>query len=695
MAGDVERLAGILRDPNVRQSDREEAAARLVSRQSGPADAVLQDVLVNGSRDARLAAARALAADRFPNEALIEPLAGLLRAEPKFPSLAEAAGRALAAYRRHRVAMNHLVEFSRDSNQPADARARVIRALGRVVDPGAAEVLVGLLSTRAEPRLVRDAAGDALVDMTGLRENGRDVRRWDQWLQQNADKTTDRWRADVLEGAAARLDRIRGRHERLVGTLDDRLFGQYRDAPREKRADVLLGFLNSAEPDERAIGAGIVTRAVQAQEEVNDAIRNRLVDLVGDSDPTVRRVVAQAIRDLNHREALAALLTQLEQEREPDVRIAIAGALAPIGDPSAVPQLVAMLNVTQNPPDVAAAAAQALGRLARVLRQTDPKTADFVVERMRALVINPQLRSPGGDDVRVAAIDALAALQDPQLLQTASDLLSEQAGEPLPVRQAALRALRELGNPEANAPLMRVLSDERDASLRLLALDALARTAGFELAGLLLERSGRAEIDELVRDRAWATYLAVLQKGTEQELVKEVKRHAEPERQIEVLRVLCAKLEKSGQVRDLAYQRQNLGAALLKLAQPRPAEAARYFHQALDYWLKSNDPDRAAAVEVLTGLELKAWLQAREYTAAMRFSEETIKRDPTQQDTVGPIIKNEADALREKKQFENATALIKEALAMSPPLEQRHMGDLKRIQSEINATANGNGGPPQ
>jgi len=44
--------------------------------------------------------------------------------------------------------------------------------------------------------------------MTGLRENGQDVQRWEQWWQANQNKPDDQWRVDLLRNRAARYDAL-------------------------------------------------------------------------------------------------------------------------------------------------------------------------------------------------------------------------------------------------------------------------------------------------------------------------------------------------------------------------------------------------------------------------------------------------------------------------------------------------------
>ena len=684
VAGDLAALEAELLRPDAPAADREEAAARLVSRQSPGGDERLRNILASAEapRDARLAIARALSDDPTPSETMIGPLGALLRAGAD-RALVDAAAQALANYRRNTAALDELLGFVADADIAAEPRARVVRVLGRVVDPKVAEQLVALVGDGRDS--LRTAAADALAELTGIRDFGPDQGRWRQWLRNNEPGLNpERWRADLLELKAANLERLRRRQDTLTAALEARMVQQYQAAPREQRADLLLAFLESDQPDERAIAARMVTSAFRNLDVVSEKVRERLIALVGDSDANVRYAVAITLTNLNHRPALAAELTQLAQENEEGVKVALIEALARIEDPAAGPQLVAAL--LGNPsPRVFTAAATALARVGRELRRTNPALADQAVARLRAVALNRAAALAS----RTAALDALAALQDPRLVEFLQRLLTGPQPDPsVPVRQAALRALGALGDPAAAEIVTATLRAEtRDPTMRGSALDALGRIGNLaEHGGLLLDYTQRQnETDDSVRIKAWEAYQAMLPRATVDALNRELTSlKSDPARQAVVLEELCRKLEQS-QLRkdrdDLANFRVSLGEVYMLQTPPQTEKAILNFRRALDHYLQNNAVE--AATEPLVRQLMDAYLKSKDFAQTATFAEQMITRDPRQKETVGSAIKNEADRLRTAGDTRGALNLIDEALKMDPPLEPRHQNDLRTIKQEI------------
>ena len=690
VAGDLAALRAVLTQPDARPADREQAAARLVSRDRPEADDILRAALSGDVRDARLAVARALADDPTPSEAMVAPLAEQLRygVEQKSNALVEAGATALANYRGNGDALGELVRFAGDGAQPADARARVVRALGRVVEPEAARTLVLLLRTAA----LRAAAADALVDMTGLSQNGSDAERWTAWLQANAPamaNNRDRWRAQLLDARAARYERLRRRHDALVDADDERMAQQYQAAPREQRAGTLLSFLTSEQPDERAAAARLVTRAFKAGDPINEPVRDRLVALVGDSDEAVRYDVAVTLTNLNHRPALSAELTQLAQERDERVKVALVEAVGRIEDPAAAPQLAAML-ANETSPRVIAAIANALGRIGRDLRKTDAAAADGAIRRLRDIAGSRNRAA----DLRVAALDALGALQDPELPSLAQNLLAGNQADPsLAVRRATLHALGNLTGPVA-AEGAEIISatlraGPREPELRAEALDALGRVGNLpEHGGVLIDYTeSRNELDEAVRQHAREAYQATLPRATPAQLAREqyaLKNNSDLARRAAVLEELCKQLENSPDKQDLATSRVDLGTVYASENPPQLAKAILNLRQGLTFYLRNGAGENVTTplIEQL----IKTYLASKDYAATAQFGQEMIRTDPRNKDSVGRAIKNEADRLRgssDPRGAQDALRLIDEALKMDPPLDERHVEDLRRIRQEI------------
>src|SRR5688572_13304514 len=91
---DLDHLRSTLENPEA--ADKDEAARRLVSRDTPEARAILNNVLDSAERSGQLAVARALAADPSPNAQFIGPLQKLLSNDPQ---LTEAAAQALAQFK--------------------------------------------------------------------------------------------------------------------------------------------------------------------------------------------------------------------------------------------------------------------------------------------------------------------------------------------------------------------------------------------------------------------------------------------------------------------------------------------------------------------------------------------------------------------------------------------------------------------
>jgi len=693
VAGDVRHLADTLRNPAARPAERDEAASRLAIRPGAQADAVLREVLGSGSAASRISVARALADDASPREEFIGPLAQLLGGgEQRSAALAEAASTALAAYRRNPAAVDALIRSANDTNQPAPLRIAAIRALGRVVDSVAAQSLVQIVNAGNDRRDVRDAAAEALVEMTGLAENGREPRRWQQWLQQSGPgNNPDAWRADLLETRAGRLERLRRRHESLVADLRQRLSRQYQAAEKDRRQAVLLDFLNSPEPEIRIIGTDLVTLAMQENEDISAPVRDRLVAMVGDSDPQVRLRTADTLHNMNYAGALSALLTQLAQERDDRVKVALAVAIAPIEDPASVPGLLDLLK--NNPsPAVALAAVRALGAAARDLRAADPALANTVAGHFRAIVL-PRRNTAGNEDLRVAALDGLAALKDPRVLDMARGLLAPDQSPA--IRQATLRVVGELGNERGSDLVLNVLQTDRDPVIRRLALDALGKTGGMVYYETLYRYTQPAEADPTVREAAWQALLAALPRGSAEDLSKTAQLlKADPEHRVFVYEALAKRLRQQGKMDDWAQQLQNLADEEMKLKTPRRAEAAGHYEEALNYWLQNNGAP--LTIDELTRKVVETRLAAGQYAQAVKFAESAIARQKeAAQAVVGPVIKNEANRLRDlgtPEGYAKARTLIDAALKMNPGLEPRHRKDLSDFLKDIDAATGGSPG---
>jgi HEAT repeat protein len=690
---DLERLGAELRSNQngVTQYQRDEAARRLLARRTPQGQQIIIAALVDvNNPSAQLAAARALAANPDSDPALITPLFALFG--PNRP-LCDAAAQALTVYKAHPTVLNRLIELARNPQQPETVRLATVKALGSFPEKRAAEVLITLLVEGTEPVAVRQTAGDALVEMTGLRMNGREVRQWQQWWADHAAQPETEWRAELLQSRSLRYDQAQLRHAQLTQELQALLSEQYRAAPDPSRLDILLRYIRSSEPEVRVVGARMIHEDFNARDRiVAPAARAAIREMIGDSSPAVRMEVAQVLRAMNDPEALDPLLAQLAQEPEGDVRAALARALAPIQDLRAAPILIVLLQDEST--RAAEAAALALRDLGPLLKEHQPQLAAQAARELRALVE----RQPAGvraNALREAAVEAMVPLREPTLFSTFVSLL--RPNEPVAIRRHAVRGLGELRDPRLADTIVRVLDDPReDASVRLAAVDALGRISTFEQAGALYRRlDPQNEPSEAVRERAWLILESLFPHADEAQLAEWADRfQAQPQRRLTILRALARKYQDARREEALAIVRQTIGETLMQTNDF--SEAAVFFKLALDYWQERRI--EGMHTEGLIERRMTALLRSRQYPEAISFASAQIARDRAQQQTMGRLIRQEAERLRDADDPGNALALIHAAQGMEPPLPEPYAGNLNTIlrdiqQDDRNRTAPANQGP--
>jgi HEAT repeat protein len=670
--------------PEASQADRDEAARQLLANGQPDATLTLLAALRDGGHDTQLAVARAVADSPAPDPQFVEPLANLLGGDR---NLDEAATRALGRLgSASPAARQQLLDFARDARQTPGLRALGIHAAAAIVDKSVAAALVGLATDDRESATIQNAAVDALADLTGLTDMPRTGAAWKSWYDANAAKPDDRWKLMVYATRDPHLDEIAQRQARLVGGLYAVLNDAYQ-AAADKNAAVLR-YLASAEPEVRAVGARLVRESFLSGVALpTDAQKQRLTELIGDSDSQVRVEVAQTLKTINYSGALDAMMAQLPLERDPDVKIALAGALAQIGDIRAVPLLRPLLNDPS--PAVARAAAEALRALGAALYKADPNAAHALAVQLWQLY-QRQAGDPATADLQAACIEALAPLHESSLAQPLVRLLDPDQSDR--VRSAALRALGGLGDPNTDDAINKLLTEEPEPSVRLDALDALAKTGSFgtdadALYGFFSPKSN--EQDPQVRDKAWQVFEALLPSASKEVLSDWEKRLAhEPEHRLAVLLVLNGKYQQDHNLDDLASTEENTGDTYTKLNPPDEAQAARYFRRALDYW-QSQNADNVTTDSLVSEL-MNALLKSGQYADAAKFAGVTISRSPAQQQTMGSLIVQQADALREAAQTNSDAAaradalrLIDEAMKMKPPLLDSYQDDLRNIQSQL------------
>jgi HEAT repeat protein len=419
------------------QGTRVRAVLELAAMDDARARALLVPALTDRDPIVRETAARVLARRGAPEalEAATAWLSGtvprerliglhVLKDAPELPATARRAaeratrdgdlatrGQALELLARQSPAASFSVVLAALNDEHRDVRARAARVLGDLHDPRAALPLIARLDDG--DRLVR---AEAIASLGALGE-----RRALPALLRQLDGPTPDLRLPAIDAlgalgdpaAAPALARIAARRP-----LDE----------TARHAMLALGAIGSPE----ALDA---LRAQAREPETLDEVREALARAGARALPLLRRELAEGTP------STAALAAEL---------------LGMLGDRSAAPWLIAALD--QRGP-AAPAAAVALARLGE----------DAAVPALLRAAVAPA----GGVELRVAALDALAASRDDR---AAEGLTGPLADADAGVRAAAARAAGACGGP-ALAPALAMRLGDADGRVRLEAARSLARLA--------------------------------------------------------------------------------------------------------------------------------------------------------------------------------------------------------------------------
>lgn len=678
------------------QPQRDEAAQRLVEIGSPATESILLNALVGNDERTQNACARAIAHGRVLDPRWIDPLVQMLGND----RMVDSAAHALARYDSDPPAYEPLIRLAR-SKQQAD-RIGIIDAVGQIVQKPVGEALIGIVGDPSEDAEVRSASAEALQNLSGQVALGADPQQWQAWWNARAADNLAVWRTHVLGEQHPTLQRLqssdRDRLRQLKASMGNLLARQFDRLPAAEKPKMLLSLLSDPNPDVRRAGEDLVSAAVGAGQPIPDEIHTQLMHLIGDAAPDVRIQAVRVLRSLGESNALDPILVQLQVEPNTQVKLDLLQAVAQLGNSKAIP--VVEQELSDPSPQVAAEAARTLQSLAKSIRD-NPAQAKQVFDELQTLMQNrtgpPGMpnNAPGSTELRAALVGAMAELSGGAPDQ-AFDLFQRliDPNEPASVRQAAVKGLPAVGE-RAGDYIARELDpgNEPNADVRRQAAIALGQLGSFNYAKQLDTASrSRYEPVEAVREAAWKGFQSLLPAASIHDLegwADSFHREIEPpggeairkeDREIAVRKELASKYQAARDLQDLAIEQQRIGEIYRGMKPPQYGESVQYLQAALNYWQRGQG-QALYATQLVDELE-DSLLRSGQFREACQFGEQEIARQMSNQDVIGPRIRNYLDELIDQGKngdpagYKAASDLVNEALKMSPyPLDPRFQLD--------------------
>ena len=581
-------LSGQLSDPARSAKTKLEAAELLMAKQYPQAVDALKDFLAGDNLAARIAVAQAIARANGakPRDDFIEPLLAMLTGADA--EVRPAAAKALAVYRDDAVVAK-LVTIAADRKRERAVRVDTIAALQSTLDKRTVDALVRLLDDR--DATIRDAAADALANLTNIKAFRTNRRLAKQWWNRNREKPPSKWLAELADSLARGKAELEVANKLLQGRLAKALADYYGAVPEDQQETLLLEFLSDPVADARLAGTTLTGTKIADGQKICEKLQVRIRAMVKDPDPRVRRASVMLVAHQGDAEALGALLAGLKTEENQDVRQAILTALGHIKSPDALPAVVA--GIASSYDSVSAAAALALSRIA----SAKPLNGELLTKASQALV--KRYKRKGMEDqaaavaMREAILTAMGGLRHKSFLAVIRSALKDTEAT---VRLAAVSALAQAGK-DSDADAIAALVGDSDRGVRVASIAALGKLGGLKYLATILKRTDpKAETDQAVRKQAQEVAMSLLAGADPETLQAEAKRlEGRPEainQRIAILEMLVSTL-KTKESKKLPQALRTLGQALL--AGARPAEAAGHFRAAYDAMVTAKDAKASEA----------------------------------------------------------------------------------------------------
>lgn len=673
-------LARLLHDPNTPADLRELAAGRLAAMGTQPAVDALAGALRSGMPAlAQMAAAAAIVGAAKPDPRLVEPLLSLLTAEGP-ANVKREVGRALGSYRTDPAVAARLAELA-VSVAPISTRQGAVAGLARLPSKSSAQTLMVLLDGDAPEALEREAA-EALRTMTGQEIAADDLAGWQAWWSAVQSLDEAAFKAMLLDAGTADAFISARRADAAAAALLAVSQQRYRALAADQKPAMLEEYLRNPVPEMREAAVRLLLREeVDFAHDVAPGVMRLVRAAIIDPDGRVRTIAALIVQRRNDTEAVDLLLAQVPRETIPAARLEQIRALGSLGDPRALPTLLGLL--TNSSAGVRTASARAAAGLANT---GGPDAVRQAAAAIRLAFEEADASRQGGQRQRAELLNALADLNEPSLASFYRKLL---AGPLLPreVLAPALRGVATLGDTNLNNLVLPYISSDYDAQVREQAVRALGRTSlGWEryreLRALLIPAN---EPSDQVRRAAWEALVDLFPKARTDDLTslsKWLQAEGLYEQRLVVLKALADEAEQAQDFAQLAWRRHEMAEVLMD-SLDRPGEAADLWRKALEYNLEHGG---AGTLQTRAQNALRCYVRARRFEDAIEFSNEMISRDASFRESVGFVVKSEAQTFADEGQPQEARALIDVVLRQDPPLlDARSQSQLKEQRDALPA----------
>ncbi len=606
---------------------------------------------------AQTAVCEAVADASAPPVSLIEPLLSLLGGGDARPGLNQAVTHALRRFESGLV-IHHVQRIATDTGAAVERRKPAVRALGETGDRiEAVAALVQLTQDSSEP--IRQEALRALTRATGVRHV--DAAGAAAWWEAHKSMSQPQWLTKINE---LRGEQIRTLRER-AGKLTNRLVASYRESyvatAEADRLAKLLVYLGDGLSEIRNLGLDLINVRITDRKELSGEIKARLLEMIADPVPELRRRAVGMVGDLRLTDAVPALLKALAAEPDYRLRAAQISAVGRLDGVTAIKVLIRRLD--DQAPAVVSEAALALARISRRVHD-NPQTVDAITT---ALSKRFEKVSTDDEALRVRFLEAMT-LVGAECFRTVFQREME-ADRLEGVRQAAIFGMGNFADTAA-ADAVEPLIGDSSPPIRRSATEALGRCGRrrSDLNGLSNHLDSAGEADQAVRDAAWESYIQVASRLPPQDIpvISDLfAKKGDPvaqRRRLDLLRLLTGPQQK---IKKLSAQQQ-IGV-LERVADAQSAlgdatAAAASLEQALALAADSSRPEYAPLTARLVAALFHGGRDEAVVESIAAFSNVVTSTDSPVDPS--PVVQAVAAGVRSRSQAASDAAAFQGVLAM-------------------------------